>query len=119
MNSYKTGKTAEFLARMFLRCKGYRIICKNFGAVKKMNIGEIDFIALKNKTVVFVEVKNRKSMSDAAYAISPNQQKRIIRGAQNFLKHNPKFDKYDKRFDAVLVVFPFYFKHIKNAWMEK
>ena len=119
MTNNKSGKIAEFMARMFLRFKGYRIIEKNFKTGKNMNIGEIDFVALKNNCLVFVEVKKRSSLEKAAYAVSENQQKRIIRGAEFFLKTHQKYRSCDIRFDVVLIAFPFKIKHLKNAWQKQ
>jgi putative endonuclease len=116
MNSYKSGRIAEFYARMFLRLKGYKIISKNIKTKKETNIGEIDFIASKGKCLIFVEVKKRSSLENAAYAISTTQKKRIIRGAELYLKKNTRYKDFDIRFDAVLIAFPYHIRHIKNAW---
>lgn len=117
MNNYKSGKMAEFFARMFLRLKGYHVLCKNYKTGKGMNIGEVDFIARKGKIIVFVEVKKRVSLEMAAYAISENQKKRIIRGAEMFLKQHPQYKNFDLRFDVVLIAFPLKIQHLKNAWI--
>ena len=107
---------AEFFARLLFIFKGYTILSKNFKVGKGFNIGEVDFIARKGKTIVFVEVKKRTSLETAAYAISENQKKRIIRGAEIFLKTHPQYKNSDIRFDAVLIAFPCHIRHLKNAW---
>lgn len=117
MNNYKSGKLAELLARLFFSLKGYRVLRKNYKTGKGMNIGEVDFIAQKGKTVVFVEVKKRTTIKMAAFAISENQKKRIIRGAEMFLKQHPQYKNFDLRFDAVLIAFPLRIQHIENAWL--
>ena len=119
MSNYSRGKWAEFIARMYMRFNGYRIIANNFVTGQGTKAGEIDFVALRGKTLVFVEVKERKNFADAAYAILWRQQQRIIRGAQSFIKQNPHYKDYDIRFDAILVVFPWHTKHIKNAWISE
>ncbi len=116
MTSYKTGKLAEFMARIFMRLHGFSIITANFVTGRGKNAGEIDFIARKKRLIVFVEVKHRKTLDAAACSITEQQKKRIIRGAQSFLQKNPQFSGFDYRFDAVLVFPPFHVKHIKNAW---
>lgn len=115
-SNYRSGKYAEWLARVFFRIKGYRIFAANYQAGRGTTAGEVDFIALKNHTVVFVEVKQRSSLENAAYAILPPQQQRIIRGAQAFLQKHPQFENYDQRFDAVLISLPCQIQHIENAW---
>ncbi len=116
ISNWQSGRWAEFLARNWLRCKGYRIIMCNYKTHRGSSAGEIDFIASKGKTLVFVEVKKRSSLANAAEAILPKQQQRIIRGAEAFLQKNPHFINYDMRFDAVLISFPLRIRHLKNAW---
>lgn len=116
MNNTKSGKYSEFLARMFFRLKGYSIIAQNHQTGKGTHAGEIDFVAKKGKTIVFVEVKKRRDLDKAAYAISQNQKQRIINGAKAFLQRNSQYINYDSRFDAVLVQLPLSIKHIKDAW---
>ncbi|WP_299374396.1 YraN family protein [uncultured Kiloniella sp.] len=111
-NSYTTGRYAETIAAMYLRCKGYQILARNY----KTKVGEIDLIARRRSLICFLEVKKRHNLETASYAISQTQQKRIIHAAEYFLRVNPMYLDFDKRFDAVLIgatVFPY---HIKNAW---
>ncbi len=116
MNNNQSGSVAEFMARCYIRLKGYRIITKNYITGKGTHAGEIDFIAIKGKTLVFVEVKKRSSIENAVYAIKPNQQQRICKAAQSFVAKNPQYQSYDIRFDAILIAFPCHIKHITNAW---
>ena len=115
---YNAGKLAEFVCRFYMRFRGYRIICKNYKAKKrgrKTPFGEIDFIALKGKRIVFCEVKKRKKDDDFLKALSFEQQTRIINGGLNFLKQNKKYTNYSFSFDVFFVKFPFSVKRIKNA----
>ena len=118
MNNKTAGNLAEFIARMVFRLKGYKILKKNHKGKLKMPAGEVDFIALKNKTIIFVEVKKRQTLEKAFYAIKPNQQKRIINAAKLFIKQNPHYQNCNIRFDAVLIKLPMNIVHIKNAWQE-
>lgn len=118
MNNYYRGKYAEFIARIYMRLHGFRIIARNYICGRGTTAGEIDFVARRGRLIVFVEVKQRSSLANAAYAIQKNQQKRLIRGAQNFIKNNPQYKNHDLRFDAILVVLPLKIRHIKNAWAE-
>lgn len=118
MNNKNSGKLAELIARLYFRFKGYTIISKNHKGILKMPAGEVDFIALKHKTLVFVEVKKRQSIEKASYAIKPNQQKRIVNTAKLFLKQHPTYQNLNIRFDAIFIIFPFKILHIKNAWQE-
>lgn len=114
---YFIGKYSELITRLILRLKGYKILAKNFKTGKGTNAGEIDIIALKNKTLCFIEVKTRGSLESAAYSISEKQKQRIIKGATNFIKKHPKYNQYDCRFDAFLLTYKSLPSHIKNAWL--
>jgi putative endonuclease len=50
-------ETGEEIAAASLMKKGYRINNTNFHCP----VGKIDIVAYKNKTIVFIEVKKRKS----------------------------------------------------------
>lgn len=110
-NSYQKGTRAESLATFLLRLKGYRILEKRF----KTPLGEIDLIAKKGKTVVFIEVKRRGTLEEGFYAIRLPQQKRIERAALLYLQRRKKFQHLGIRFD-VMVMMPWRVKHLKNAW---
>jgi len=79
--------------------KCYRILAKRFRTTQ----GEIDIIARKRNLVAFVEVKARASLDDAAYAVTPRQQRRIIDAAQAWLMAHPDHAEFELRFDAILV----------------
>ena len=116
MNNYHKGRHAEFLARLYMMLRGYRIIAQNYVIGRGTTAGEIDFIAKKKNCIVFVEVKERETLDSAAYAITAKQQQRLIRGAECFMKNNPQYKGFDMRFDAILIVLPFTIRYIKNAW---
>ncbi len=110
------GSQAEFLAKIVLFFKGYKIVASNYVTGRGTGAGEIDIIATRFNTIIFVEVKKRKTIETAMYAIKPMQQKRICNGIKAFLKYHPQYHKYSKRIDAFFVVGWFEFKHIKNAF---
>lgn len=116
MKNNTSGHLAEILARCFFRLKGYRIVAVNYVTGKGTHAGEVDFIARCGKNLVFVEVKKRTSIENAAYAISESQKQRIVNGAQAFLKKHPYYQDYNIRFDALLVKLPLTLRHISNAW---
>jgi len=115
-SSYKSGRLAELLARMYLRLQGYSIVSKNHITGRGTKAGELDIIAKRGHTIAFVEVKKRKTLEDASYAISENQKQRIRRGSEAFLQKHPEYQNCDIRYDAILVKLPFTIKHIKSAW---
>lgn len=116
MKANLSGHIAEFAARMLFRFKGYRVVASNYVTGRGTGAGEIDFIAVRGSTIVFVEVKQRSSIEKAAYAILPAQQKRIWKAAENFVQRHPRYVEYNIRFDAVLVSLPFAICHVADAF---
>lgn len=81
MISYNViGKKGELLAAKYLEKQGYRILVLNF----KERYGEIDIIAIDRDTLVFIEVKTRKSseFGSPLEAITPWKLRSVIKTAQ-------------------------------------
>jgi putative endonuclease len=97
--AYRRGRIAEWLAEGLLRTKGFSVLARRFRSAR----GEIDLIAKRGNLVVLVEVKARASRADAAHAIGPRQQRRIVHAALDWLAGNAEFHDCDMRFDAILV----------------
>ena len=116
-SNYHNGKLAEYIALFYLLFHGYFPVAKNYITGKGTHAGEVDLIVRKGKTLVFVEVKERRSFEKAAYAISEQQKQRIVRGAEVFLAKHKRYDAFDIRFDAILVEYPFKVRHLRNAWV--
>lgn len=115
--NYKIGHFAETLAIWYLRFKGYHLVARNFMVKKGTGAGEIDLIMTKRKTIVFFEVKKRRTYGAAAEAITIRNQMRVVKSAAVFLQKNTQYEKYQMRFDAVLFSqYHFLPRHIKNAW---
>jgi putative endonuclease len=109
---YFNGLWAEILCAAYLWLRGYRILRWRY----KTKLGEIDLIAERANTIVFIEVKERANLEDALSAVQPHSQKRITMAAKAFLSQSPAFAGHDMRFDVMAVTFPCNVKHIKNAW---
>ena len=97
--AFRTGLSAESRAAAYLMAKGYRILAKRF----RTPYGEIDLVVRKRNLIAFVEVKARASLDDAAWAVTPRQQQRIINAAQAWLMAHPEHAEFDMRFDAMLI----------------
>jgi len=108
------GQLGEELACFALRLKGYRILERNL----RTPVGEIDIIALRKQTLCFIEVKARKHQSDALYALSLSQQKRILRAAEAFLSTNQRYCGHIIRFDLMAIAPLHWPLHIENAWLD-
>jgi putative endonuclease len=99
VEAFRSGLSAEAQAAALLIAKGYRILAKRF----RTPHGEIDIVARRRNLIAFIEVKARTSLDEAAYAVTPRQQARIIAAAQIWLMAHPQYAEYDLRFDAMLI----------------
>jgi putative endonuclease len=97
--AFRAGLSAEARAAAYLMAKGYRILAKRY----RTPYGEIDIVARKRGLIAFIEVKARASLDDAAYAVTPRQQARIIDAAQAWLMAHPEHAEFELRFDAMLI----------------
>ena len=101
--AFQTGLSAEARAATWLMAKGYRILAKRF----RTPYGEIDIVARRRNLLAFIEVKARASLDEAAYAVTPRQQARIINAAQAWLQvwlaAHPEHADFELRFDAMLI----------------
>lgn len=103
---------AELKAKIYLRTLGYTILTERF----KTQLGEIDIIAKKGNTVVFVEVKLRKTADAAAEAIHSRNQSRVRNAAELYLQKHPEYTDCELRFDALVLAPGAWPRHIENAW---
>jgi len=110
--SHRWGRWAEVFGAGLLIAKGHRILARRY----KSPVGEIDLIAQRYRTVLFVEVKARASISDAAQSVLPHQRARIVRAAEHWMAHNPQPDGTDYRFDVILIGRAFSIRHLKDAF---
>ena len=82
----------------------------------KTKYGEIDIIACKNKTIVFVEVKTRATVEAGLYSITPNAKKRIIAAAGIYMARHPKYALYQWRYDIIIVTSLICCTHLIDAF---
>jgi putative endonuclease len=96
---FRTGLSAESRAAAYLIAKGFRILARRF----RSPVGEIDIVARRRKLLVFVEVKARERLDDAAWSVTERQRARIVAAAEVWLAAHADGAIEDIRFDAVLV----------------
>lgn len=114
---FKNVHITEKVALFYLRLKGYHLICKNFTVKNGTGAGEIDLIMRQGKTIIFIEVKKRKTYLLAAQSIDIKNQMRVVKSSAVFFKRYPKYNSFQVRYDAVLFKDKsFWPKHIKGAW---
>jgi putative endonuclease len=110
--AFGLGISAESRAAAWLIAHGYRILARRF----KSPMGEIDIIAARRYTLIFVEVKARATLDEAALSITERQKQRIAMAAEIWLANNPLPAIRDMRFDAILVAPGKLPRHIPSAF---
>jgi len=110
--AFALGLSAESRAAAWLIAKGFRILARRF----KSPVGEIDIVARRRQLLVFVEVKARADLDEAAWSVTPRQQQRIAAAAEAWLAVNGSDGFRDIRFDAILVAPGKLPRHIQGAF---
>jgi putative endonuclease len=116
-NKRLAGSRYEEMACSYLRAKGYRILDRNVCLLRK----EIDIIASDEDTIVFVEVKGRRSeaFGSPLEAVGHTKRRHILAAASAYLRQKG-FDSRPCRFDVVSVTEPtgeeVVLEHVENAF---
>ena len=113
MSNISIGKNGEEIAKNYLEKTGYKILETNKRFSK---LCEIDLICLDKDTLVFVEVKTRKTdlCGHPFEAITGSKYNHIKQGLYTYLQENPQYKKY--RIDAVSIILKpdVKIEHLKN-----
>lgn len=81
------GAAAEAAVARDLEARGWRVVSRNY----RCRLGEIDLIAREGETLVFLEVKHRRSarFGDGLEAVTPRKQLKIMSVAEWYLLQAP------------------------------
>ncbi|MDG6094463.1 YraN family protein [Acetobacter sp. AN02] len=82
----------------------------------KTPAGETDLVALQGGVLIFVEVKRRKTLEDAAFSLSLRQQKRLAASAEILISRNPEWIYDSIRFDVILLSADSRIEHIRDGF---
>ena len=113
MNNVALGKLGEEIACEYLIKKGYKILEKNKRFSK---FCEIDIIAQDKNTVVFCEVKTRKTniCGSPAEAVTKSKYQNIKKGVFFYLQENTKIKQFRIDVISILLEPNLEIKHLKN-----
>jgi putative endonuclease len=111
-------RRGELAAERLLKRQGHKIVARR----ERGRLGEIDLVTVDQRTVVFVEVKTRRThdAGHPASAVDEEKQRRLTRLALAYLKRHDLL-QHSARFDVVAVTWPDDAKpptveHYKNAF---
>ena len=112
------GKIGEDIAVDYLVGQGYRILERNWRSGHK----EIDIIALKDDTLVAVEVKTRKSNTygEPDISVGAMKQQMLIWAADAYVRY--KNLDVEVRFDIISIVITnteTHLEHIEDAFIPR
>ena len=111
-STVEKGSAAEQRAVDLLLRKGYRIVDRNF----RTKIGELDIVARMGTTLVFVEVRSRRSyrFGSALEAVDARKRRQVSRVAALYLNwRRPRF--VAARFDVIALTGDD-IVHVEDAW---
>jgi putative endonuclease len=115
-SAFSKGLFAEDAACRHLKAAGYAILGQRIKPPRGSGAGEIDILAQDHDTLVLVEVKYRGSHDDAAYALTPQQQKRLQKAAEWLLGTPYAANTTGLRFDAITLDDQHTVNHIPDAF---
>ena len=97
------GQRGEAEAARFLQRLGYLILARS----RRLSPGELDLVALDGRTIVFIEVKTRRSADTGhpSEAVDNIKQRKLTRLAVTFMKRHGLLE-HPARFDVVAITWP-------------
>lgn len=118
MNKKIIGNDGEQRVNDYLKRSGYQVIDRNW----RTRTGEVDIIAYKEETLVFLEVKTIPNGTLDMLQRELNQQKfkRILKTSKRFLLNHREYSNSYVRYDVIVVDMPGYesIYHVENAFTE-
>ena len=117
---FKTlGQLGEEAAQKEYKIRGYEILAANFFNRKGKRMGEVDFIAKNQDSLVFVEVKTRGSapsrFGTGAEAVDFYKQKKLLKAVKLFLLEHPEFRALRPQIDVCVMEANAFDKSLKCA----
>ena len=108
----RRGRLGESVAALWLSVQGWRIMARRV----RTPVGELDLIARRGRTTLFVEVKTRATAGELDFAIDEYRLSRVASAAQMLA---PRFARPgdDLRVDVILIAPWALPRRIRNAWV--
>jgi putative endonuclease len=97
--AYVSGNEAEEMACAAYAAEGWIVL----GRRLRTAAGEVDAVAQKAGLLVFIEVKRRATLAEAAGALAPRQRRRLLEAGEILLGEHPDWGAAGVRFDVIVV----------------
>ena len=97
--AYHRGVNPETAACAALTQDGWTVLAQRL----RTEAGEIDIVAAKPDLLAIIEVKARRTLTDAAMALGPRQRARLLAAAEIVLAEHPEWARAGMRFDLMVV----------------
>lgn len=106
------GAAKEALACQYLEMQGLQLVTRNM----RYRCGEIDLIMQDKKTLIFIEVRFRRSLAfgTPAESINYRKQKRLRAAASQYLQRHPT--RLACRFDVIAITGNNSIEWLQNAF---
>jgi putative endonuclease len=109
------GRRSEIDGARYLRSLGFRVVASRY----RTRRGEIDLIAWDGDTLVFIEVKSRRSVDPPEDVVNLQKQRRIAYVAQSYIARY-RLHATSYRFDILAITVrpghPPEFRLLRNAF---
>ena len=102
---HNMGKLGEDMAGEHYEALGFKIVDRNYKVHYGRQTGEIDLVAVKDKQLVFVEVKLRRTsrFGGPFEAVDQGKQQRLVKTAKLYVSQNPQYRDFGIRIDVAAV----------------
>jgi len=97
--AHTLGLASEAAASAALERDGWTVLARRV----RTEAGEVDLLAEQYGLLAIIEVKARPTLADAAAALAPRQQARLLAAAEIILAQHPDWGEAGVRFDVLLV----------------
>ncbi len=99
--SIPRGQQAEDLACRYLQTQGLRLVERNYRCAH----GEIDLIMQHGQSIIFVEVRYRRSLrfGGGLESVDQHKQAKLIATALHYLQRDKRAARQPSRFDVVAI----------------
>ena len=108
----RRGRLGESIAALWLNLQGWSIVARRV----RTPVGEIDLIARRGRTTLFVEVKIRATRAERDFAIDEYRLSRVA-SAAHMLAARHAHPGDNLRIDVILLAPWTLPRHIRNAWV--